>query len=135
MLLKRLLRPTNRGIRYLVGALLVGLLCIQCLPAGRDGQASALRGGHEHVAFVQGCVRSGVGLPRDFEVALGLDRKVRYAVLAEMVQHVVEKTDAGVGLDVSSPGDIERQLDRGLGGAALDRGCSVGHGMLALRRP
>ena len=32
MALKQLLRPTNRNVRYLVGCLLIGLFCIQCIP-------------------------------------------------------------------------------------------------------
>ena len=40
MALKKLLRPTNRRTRYLVGCLLVGLFCIQCIPSGPEGPMS-----------------------------------------------------------------------------------------------
>ncbi len=42
MALKRLLRPTNRRVRYLVGALLAALFCIQCIPAGETDSGSVL---------------------------------------------------------------------------------------------
>lgn len=36
MSLKQMLRPSNRGVRYLVGLLLVGLFCIQCISGGTN---------------------------------------------------------------------------------------------------
>ena len=42
MALRWLLRPTNRRIRYLVGCLLVGLFCIQCIPTGDNGAGSVV---------------------------------------------------------------------------------------------
>ena len=36
MSLKQLLRPSNRRARYLVGLLLVGLFCIQCISGGAN---------------------------------------------------------------------------------------------------
>ncbi|HUS92923.1 MAG TPA: DUF1571 domain-containing protein [Phycisphaerae bacterium] len=42
MALKRLLRPTNRRVRYLVGCLLVGLFCIQCIPSNNTDDGSVL---------------------------------------------------------------------------------------------
>jgi hypothetical protein len=40
MALKKLLRPSNRKVRFMVGFLLVGLFCIQCIPAGPEGTTS-----------------------------------------------------------------------------------------------
>jgi hypothetical protein len=42
MALRQILRPTNRRVRYLVGLLLVGLFCIQCIPSNDSGQGQKL---------------------------------------------------------------------------------------------
>lgn len=42
MALKRLIRPTNRRVRGLVGCLLVGLFCIQCIPTGQQDHGNTL---------------------------------------------------------------------------------------------
>jgi hypothetical protein len=42
MVLKRLLRPTNRRVRGLVGCLLVGLFCLQCIPTGQRDRGNTL---------------------------------------------------------------------------------------------
>lgn len=42
MSLKQLLRPSNRGVRYLVGLLLVGLFCIQCIPGTNTDSTVAI---------------------------------------------------------------------------------------------
>jgi len=39
MSIRQLLRPSNRSVRYLVGLLLIGLFCIQCIP-GTDSSSS-----------------------------------------------------------------------------------------------
>jgi len=40
MAVKQLLRPTNRRMRWLVGLLLVGLFCIQCIPSNPGGHST-----------------------------------------------------------------------------------------------
>ena len=42
MALKQLLFPTNRRVRALVGCLLVGLFCIQCIPTGEKDRGNTV---------------------------------------------------------------------------------------------
>ena len=42
MALRQILRPTNRRVRYLVGLLLIGLFCIQCIPTNDVGKGQTL---------------------------------------------------------------------------------------------
>jgi hypothetical protein len=42
MALRKIFRPTNRRVRYLVGLLLVGLFCIQCIPSSDSTRGKML---------------------------------------------------------------------------------------------
>ena len=57
----------------------------------------------------------------DVQITLGIERDVDEAVLGELVEHVVEKTDAGRDLGGSAAVEIDPALDLRFFGVALDR--------------
>ncbi len=57
----------------------------------------------------------------DVQVALGLDRDVDARVTAREIEHVVEEADAGRDVGDTLAVEIDRDLDVGLLGGALDR--------------
>jgi hypothetical protein len=95
MALKRLLHPTNRRVRYLVGVLLVGLFCIQCIPVGRDDDCNVViaesaaflpedtagRLVHlaetDHVALLEHCLRNYERFCRDYTCTLIKHERIR----------------------------------------------------------
>ena len=57
----------------------------------------------------------------DVQIALGLDRNVDARVPRQEVEHVVEEADAGCNVRDTLAVEIDRDLDVGLLGGALDR--------------
>ena len=57
----------------------------------------------------------------DVQVALGLDRDVDARVARQQIEHVVEEADAGRDVRDALAVEIDRDLDVGLLGGALDR--------------
>src|SRR5262249_21645460 len=57
----------------------------------------------------------------DMQVALGLDREVDAGMARQKLEHVVEEADAGRDRRNAGAVEIDRNLDVGLLGAALDR--------------
>src|SRR5439155_9686619 len=57
----------------------------------------------------------------DVEVAFGMQRDVDEAVLCQLIEHVVEKADAGRDLGRTAAVEIDPALDPRLFGVALDR--------------
>lgn len=98
MVLKRLLRPTNRRVRYLVGCLLVGLFCIQCIPTGQeegsnvliaksasgDGEAAADKvlelAKTDHIALLESCRRNYDRCYRDYTCTLVKQERIKGAL-------------------------------------------------------
>ncbi len=89
-----------------------------CLVAERLGHRLA-----EHDAGILG----GVVLV-DMQVALGLQRDVDQRVPRELLDHVVEEADPGRDVIGAGAVEIDGRRDRGLLGAALDRGGALGRG-------
>src|SRR6185312_643607 len=55
----------------------------------------------------------------DMQVALGPDLEVDHGMAGETLQHVVEKTDAGVDVGLAAAVQVERHRDFGLAGLSL----------------
>ncbi len=87
------------------------------LLAERAGQRLA-----EHDADILGGV-----VEIDMRSPVAFTARSNSAVAGERGQHVVEEADAGRDLGAAGSVEIERQLDRGLGGRAVDRR-GAGHG-------
>lgn len=62
----------------------------------------------------------------DFEVAGGLDVEVEEAVGGDLVEHVIEEGDAGVGVALAGAVDVEGDGDVGFFGGAGDGGGAGG---------
>ncbi len=95
MALKRLLRPTNRRVRYLVGFLLVGLFCIQCIPTRQgeecdiviaqqaapnpvdEGQQLLQWAKSDHVALLTHCLENYARSYRDYTCKLTKHERIR----------------------------------------------------------
>src|ERR1700731_2649713 len=99
------------------------------LDAGAVAQGLRHRGA-DHIADILGRV-----VEVDVEIAFGLQGDVDQTVLSELVEHVVEKADAG--RDLGRAGAVERDpaLDLGLLGLALDRRDPHGLSPLGSRVP
>ena len=67
----------------------------------------------------------------DVEVALGGDVEVDQAVTGELIEHMVEKSDAGRDTGGPGPVEIDGDLELGLFGLARDGGAA--HGFLFAR--
>jgi hypothetical protein len=61
----------------------------------------------------------------DVQVALGFQRNVDQRVACELLQHVIEKADAGRDLIRARAVEIDGRLDLGLLGGAIDGGLSL----------
>lgn len=87
MSLRRLFRPSNRSVRCLVGLLLVGLFCIQCIP-GQDSSSSVViarttsldpkaaeqklveMARNDHIALLEQCLRNYADRYTDYTCTL-----------------------------------------------------------------
>ena len=58
----------------------------------------------------------------DMQVAIGLDVQVDQAVARDLVQHVVEKADAGMQLRLAAAVEVDAHRDAGFGRVAGDLG-------------
>jgi hypothetical protein len=63
----------------------------------------------------------------DVQIALGLDVEVDQAMAGNLVEHVVEETDAGRELGGAGAVDVQAHPDLGFVGFAGDIGGAVGH--------
>ena len=66
----------------------------------------------------------------DMEIALGLDRDVDERMAGQQVEHMIEEANAGRDVGHAGAVEIDRDLDLGLLGLALDGG--LAHGTLSL---
>ncbi len=66
----------------------------------------------------------------DMQVALALDVQVDQAVTGNLVEHVLEERHANIKLGLASAIQIDRDLDLGLQGVALDACRTFGHHQL-----
>jgi len=60
------------------------------------------------------------------QVAHGVDVQIDQAMAGDLIQHVVEETDAGVQLGGTRAIQIDAHGDLGFGGVACDLGHTVG---------
>jgi hypothetical protein len=56
----------------------------------------------------------------DVDVAAGVDRHVDHAVLRKRLEHVIEKTDAGVYVEFAAAVEVDDQFDISLTGLAMN---------------
>jgi hypothetical protein len=56
----------------------------------------------------------------NFDIALGLDGKIKKTMDREQREHVVHKWDSGLNIGLASAVDFKRHLNGGFSGSALD---------------
>ena len=66
------------------------------------------------------------------QIALAFDSEIEQAVLRQVREHVVEEADAGRNLGTARAVQVDREVDLGFGGFALERGSVRG---MAFERP